>query len=65
MDPNANLIEQRRLTQNLLRGSMSRMERYVSCERLCELVEALDEWLTNGGFLPEAWSRPERPARGK
>ena len=25
--------------------------------RLADLNEALDEWITNGGFLPEAWRR--------
>lgn len=30
--------------------------------RLVELVEALDEWLSTGGFLPAAW-RPGRRDR--
>ena len=25
--------------------------------RLYDLVEALDGWLTQGGFLPDAWQR--------
>ena len=53
MDPNANLAEQRRL----LRKFRSR-NRLTSGEatRLAELVDALDEWLSGGGFMPEAWS---------
>jgi hypothetical protein len=26
--------------------------------RLYDLVEALDGWLTQGGFLPDAWQTP-------
>lgn len=26
-------------------------------ERLADLMEALDEWLSKGGFLPKAWQR--------
>lgn len=28
-------------------------------ERALELVEAIDQWLSKGGFLPNAWNRPE------
>lgn len=61
MDPNANLEEQRRIVMRMLDHSCS-----VSCScnqcahdgaRLAELVKALDEWITKGGFLPQAWSR--------
>lgn len=63
MDPNANLESQRRLVHKLLNPS---------CDGdtldeddvlyLAELVESLDEWLCNGGFLPEDWggARDER-----
>lgn len=26
--------------------------------RLAELAEALDGWISKGGFLPAAWARP-------
>lgn len=58
MDPDANLREQR----DLLR-SYRRKNRLTALEagRLVELVDALDGWISNGGFLPEAWQRvPER-----
>jgi hypothetical protein len=28
-------------------------------DELAQQVEALDQWLTRGGFLPEAWNVPE------
>lgn len=32
------------------------------CESLCERVDALHEWLTRGGFLPDAWNANRAPA---
>jgi hypothetical protein len=66
MDPNANLEEQRRLVKLLLDGSITTdRARSVSAHRLAELVSALDEWLTHGGFLPRAWERTaDRLLRG-
>lgn len=55
MDPDENLKEQRRIAKSVL-----------DCEgdcdsgdlvRLCELVQALDEWISKGGFLPKRWAR--------
>lgn len=59
MDPNANLVEQRRLA-GFIKTEMERDEPNLKAvqeasERLAELVEALDEWLANGGFLPQEW----------
>lgn len=51
MDPNANLEEQRRIVSTIIRDGSG------DAERLADLVEALDEWLSKGGFLPEAWKR--------
>lgn len=68
MDPDANLIEQREIVRAVLAiydacaddGSLSpsqaaSLETYAG--RLAELVQALDEWLTGGGFLPSRWER--------
>ena len=54
MDPTANLKEQR----DLLRKFRAR-NRLTAGEaaRLAELVDSLDEWISNGGFLPEQWSK--------
>jgi len=64
MDPNANLSEQRRLAAQFLAimddydeatGEPTRAIREADVFRLAELVEALDEWIARGGFLPTAW----------
>lgn len=55
MDPDANLKEQREILRRL-DGATDEVEVQEDCVRLGELVEALDEWLSNGGFLPAAWA---------
>ena len=54
MDPDANLAEQLELANRILACGAGEMED-GELERLAELVEALDEWIKSGGFLPEAW----------
>lgn len=48
VDPNETLRKIRRLYDIVI------PER-EEMDELCELVQALDDWLTEGGFLPEAW----------
>jgi hypothetical protein len=55
MDPNANLEEMREIAKTILSGE--EYDTGYDAVRLAELVEALDEWITKGGFLPKAWSR--------
>jgi hypothetical protein len=50
MDPDKTLQELRELATSSDRGSEARSERFS------ELINALDDWLSTGGFLPEAWS---------
>jgi hypothetical protein len=58
MDPNANLKEQRELASKILNeGPFSTDDYEAMTNRLAELVEALDGWLSNKGFLPGRWSR--------
>jgi len=52
MDPNANLIEQRRIAQAIVDSPDAHSYGAV---RLAELVLALDQWMTNGGFAPGEW----------
>ena len=52
MDPNANLAEQRRILA-LPSDETTRED----LARLAELAGALDEWISGGGFLPDAWQR--------
>lgn len=61
MDPNANLAEQQLLAARILDG-----DDYVDsgdAVRLAELVQAMDEWIKKGGFLPTEWqaSRDTKP----
>ena len=66
MDPNATLEQIRDLYTNLVdlldeEYAVGRGKFGDDAIRLAELVEALDEWLSNGGFLPKAWAiDPER-----
>lgn len=60
MDPVANLQEQRELAASIL-DDVDRLERLDighldtgDVARLAELVQALDEWRTTGGFDPYA-----------
>lgn len=55
MDPDANLKEQRLLAQTILHGDDADSIDTGDAVRLAELVQALDEWLVKGGFLPTAW----------
>lgn len=50
MDPNTNREEQMELARQLCEG------RVGPAARLAELVLALDEWLSRGGFPPRAWT---------
>jgi hypothetical protein len=57
VDPNQNLREQRRLVAEIQRVSVCCVGDMDSSlgEELAELVKALDEWISKGGFLPSAW----------
>jgi hypothetical protein len=55
MDPNANLKEQLDIARKLLDDPIGEDD----VDRLAELVVALDEWISNGGFLPKRWQTPE------
>lgn len=49
MDPNATLSELRQAIPNAVDGDNA------ESVRAAELFQALDDWLSRGGFLPEAW----------
>lgn len=66
MDPNANLQKQREIVQRLQElHDVGRQhsgldisdedEVMALAMQLAELVEALDGWLSKGGFLPDVW----------
>ena len=58
LDPHVNLREQRALAAYLVEDDRAlRLGHPVAdaAARLAELVQALDEWLSRDGFLPEPW----------
>lgn len=59
MDPDANLAEIRRIVARVTWGADS-VDHIHDLERLAELVEALDNWIVGGGFLPTAWPKGRR-----
>lgn len=63
MDPNATLFEIRdrqAAVKEALDGDGDLAE---AADELVDLVKALDDWLTAGGFLPAAWG--DRVSAGK
>lgn len=62
MDPDANLAEQRALAATIISDDGPAERRVQDGERLAELVEALDEWITSGGFLPTEWRMAQERA---
>jgi len=61
MDPNAALREIRWALSDWRDG----IKDEANFDRLAEHVEALDEWLTKGGFLPGAWESAPRRVSGR
>jgi len=65
MDPNANLEEQRELVATINKerddGASDPDELIQAALRLTELVEALDAWISGGGFLPREWATSANP----
>ena len=52
MDPNATLEEIRELVQ----VDLHPYPMHGDVMRLCELVNALDQWMMRGGFPPKDWT---------
>jgi hypothetical protein len=60
MDPDVNLIEQLKLAEKYIERDpeydlLHPEETAADIQRLAELVQALDHWMTNGGFTPARW----------
>lgn len=53
MDPDITLANIRRLTKLTHERDLEPSE----ADDLAELIEALDDWIARGGFLPRAWAR--------
>lgn len=57
MDPNATLRRIRELTNREVTERLTLDE----TQELRELFDALDGWITSGGFLPVAWNASHPP----
>jgi hypothetical protein len=57
MDPTECLREILELAHEILQNDDDPVETFTGHEpvRLAELVEALNDWILKGGFLPESW----------
>lgn len=59
LDPDKNLEQQKDIAQRMVEGKMATPEDFETDSiRLAELVLALDEWMSKGGFPPKAWKKP-------
>jgi hypothetical protein len=55
MDPNASLAMLRAIAERYQSGDTIKQ---ADIQALVDHFEAIDYWLSNGGFLPDAWKRP-------
>lgn len=58
MDPNATLKRIRELVEAVLDHDLDDRDALDAAGYLADAVQALDQWLSKGGFLPEAWRVP-------
>jgi hypothetical protein len=54
MDPNTCLLNLRALATEVLSGK--KISDIDAIEEMAEMVTNLDDWIVNGGFLPERWN---------
>lgn len=57
MDPNETLKMIRELAEFAANPNRSALASKASLWEAVELFKELDEWLSKGGFLPDAWNR--------
>jgi len=62
VDPDACLAEIRELAKSIMNSNLIH-QRIKEASDLAVRVEALDEWMSTGGFLPEDWAKG-RPSLG-
>jgi hypothetical protein len=56
MDPDA-CLEEIRAKIKQINDEQDDMAALVMLPELTELVEALDEWISKGGYLPKGWTK--------
>jgi hypothetical protein len=57
MDPNATLERMRAAQHSLRTRQASDPDHVQAFSEIADCAEALDGWLSRGGFLPDAWTR--------
>jgi hypothetical protein len=63
MDPNEALKELLELTHTELNGGVTTNTQVsTTLNRMAELVDGLDGWITKGGFLPDRWRLAQKAA---
>jgi hypothetical protein len=55
MDPDVCLAEIRLILDDHASGE------WVDLDRLTHLINSMDEWISSGGFLPQAWRDAHAP----
>jgi hypothetical protein len=55
MDPNETLRLLRERAANVIRQADEGLDNPEACFDLAEAFQNLDEWISKGGFLPDAW----------
>ena len=61
MDPNKTLFALRGLLANVRNGTVRPDEQAATLEVMAGAFEALDYWLSHGGFPPAAWEGTHDP----
>jgi hypothetical protein len=56
MDPNTTLARIKTICDKWEEWGTLEMDPLETLDELTELVQSLDEWLSNGGFRPDNWS---------
>lgn len=59
MDPNETLRFAREALERFQRAPVTTRDSVMAAMDLAEAFEALDGWLSRGGFVPNAWWAPQ------
>lgn len=56
MDPDATLTDLRNLIANARSGWLGPVDMFATLLDVADSFDDLDEWISNGGFLPTDWN---------
>lgn len=59
MDPNATLHRLRELVALAQKGTLDPDQAAIALDEVAENFDALDGWMTRGGYAPDAWRETE------